>query len=140
MFRDSGYDSIMRFNYTISHVPGKELSTADALSHAPVSEPSLRDQEFQEEVRAFLEVIVQGVPATEKHSIEIQCTQRRDPVCQTLIQKGWPPRHFLLGYLKPYYPTRDEISVHDGLLFQGSRIIIPNNLHQDVLTKLHSGH
>ena len=28
---------LMRFNYTICHVPGKELCTADALSSAPVS-------------------------------------------------------------------------------------------------------
>ena len=31
---------MMRFNFTISHVPGKELTIADALSRAPVSTPS----------------------------------------------------------------------------------------------------
>ena len=28
---------LMRFNFTISHVPGKYLSTTDALSRAPIS-------------------------------------------------------------------------------------------------------
>ena len=29
---------LMRFRYSISHVPGRELNTADTLSRAPVSE------------------------------------------------------------------------------------------------------
>ena len=29
---------LMRFQYTISHIPGKELITADVLSRAPASE------------------------------------------------------------------------------------------------------
>ena len=41
---------IMRFNYSISHVPGKYLYTEDALSHAPVSTPNSADDSFQKEV------------------------------------------------------------------------------------------
>jgi len=37
---------MMRFNYSISHVPGKYLYTADALSRAPVSSSNSADDSF----------------------------------------------------------------------------------------------
>ena len=33
-----------------------------------------------------------------------------------------------------------EVSVKDGLLMQGSRIVIPKILQQEVLKQIHSGH
>ena len=45
---------LMRFSYSMSHVPGKELIMADALSRAPVSNSNTDDVEFQQEVEAFV--------------------------------------------------------------------------------------
>jgi len=36
----------MKYQYSISHVPGKSLVIADALSHAPSSKITLGDTEF----------------------------------------------------------------------------------------------
>ena len=44
---------LMRFQFTISHVPGKDLSTADTLSRAPVRASSFTDEQFNQEVTAF---------------------------------------------------------------------------------------
>ena len=41
---------LAKFDYTVSHVPGKLLYTADALSRAPVSPATLtEDDSFQED-------------------------------------------------------------------------------------------
>ena len=32
--------------------------------------------------------------------------------------------------LKPYWPLRDDISVEDGLILLGSRVIVPESLRQ----------
>ena len=45
---------LMRFWYSISHVPGRELNTVDTLSRAPVSEVDDRDDDFHKEVNAFV--------------------------------------------------------------------------------------
>ena len=45
---------LMRFRYSISHAPGRELNTADTLSRAPVSEVDGRDDDFHKEVNAFV--------------------------------------------------------------------------------------
>ena len=69
---------LMRFDFSISHVPGKELITADALSRAPVS-PGEND--LDEEVSAYISLIVNSLPATEKRLQEIRRKQEKDEVC-----------------------------------------------------------
>ena len=43
---------LLRFMDTISHIPGKELTLADTLSRAPVSNPTSADTQFSKEVEA----------------------------------------------------------------------------------------
>jgi hypothetical protein len=61
---------MMRFNFTISHVPGNELTIADALSRAPVSTSSVEDQSLQ--TTAYVNLVVESIPATEKRLQEIR--------------------------------------------------------------------
>ena len=44
------------------------------------------------------------------------------------------------GILKYYQPITVEITVQNGLLMRGCRIIIPVALRVDMLEKLHTGH
>ena len=53
---------LARYSYTIQHVPGKLLYTADALSRAPA--PGKGSLQFEPEVEAFVEAIVTNLPAT----------------------------------------------------------------------------
>ena len=83
----------MRFTYTISHVPGKNLTVADTLSRASVTSPTSEDTQFNSVVDAYVNLMLQGLPATEKQLQQIQQAQKQDPVCCKLIkycQEGWP--------------------------------------------------
>ena len=42
--------------------------------------------------------------------------------------------------LRPYFGMAQEMSVEDGLLLRGSRIVIPSALQHDNLQKIHAGH
>ena len=57
---------LMRFHFSISHVPGKHLVIADTLSRAPVSYPATEDDLLQQEADAYVQMIIQSIPATEK--------------------------------------------------------------------------
>lgn len=45
---------LMRFMYSITYVPGKNLTMADTLSRAPVSMSSASDDELRAEVETFV--------------------------------------------------------------------------------------
>ena len=43
-----------------------------------------------------------------------------------MVLKGWPDKRDVCPeMLKPYWTYRDELSVLDGLVLKGTRIIIP---------------
>ena len=58
---------LMRFRYRISHVPGKDLITADTLSRAPVVESQEpHDKSFQDECQAYVNAVISALPVTDK--------------------------------------------------------------------------
>ena len=134
---------LMRFTYTIVHVPGKDLITADALSQAPTSRSTQEDDTLRQEVNAFVDLVMQNLPATQKCLEEIKKAQNEDEVCQVIKQyckEGWPDRSLVRGALKPYIPVASEWTVQNDLLLRGTRIVIPTKLRLDMLDKLHHGH
>ena len=56
---------MMRFDYVISHVPGKNLQIADELSRSPVSSATTADSELQKDVSAYVDLLMQILPATD---------------------------------------------------------------------------
>ena len=57
---------MMRYRFTISHVPGKDLIVADMLSQALTSTPASADQQFHREGNAFINMVIQGLPASDQ--------------------------------------------------------------------------
>ena len=105
---------MMRFSFSINHVPGKQLSTADALSRAPVNSAEGSDNLFREEVEAYIQTAVQSLPATEGRLKEIRVSQ--------------------------FHTVSGELTITDGILMRGGRIVIPRDLQSGVLRQLHSSH
>ena len=55
-------------------------------------------------------------------------------------QDGWPSYGNLPGALQPYCQVSGELTVSDGLLLKGSRLVIPVTLRADTLDRIHAGH
>ena len=55
---------MMRYQYSIAHVPGKHLAIADTLSRAPVSAPITTDKTLQQEAEIFVNLAMEHLPAT----------------------------------------------------------------------------
>ena len=134
---------MMRFKYTISHVPGKQLLIADMLSRAPTEPPSTNDLQFEAHTQAFVNTVLQAIPATEQRLAQIKEAQSQGRVCiqvKQYCQTQWPNRTSLSKELFPYYLVRTELSIEAGLLMRGCRIVIPLQLQSEILDKLHDGH
>ena len=127
---------MMRFDYIIAHVPGKQLQIADALSRAPVSSATDADYQFQKEVSAYVELMIQTLPATVHQLQVVQEAQDSDVTCtqiKSYYQHGWPDQMRLQGTLKQYFPVKDELSVTNDLLLRGNRLVIPQSLRSEML-------
>ena len=112
---------LMRFNFTVSHVPGKDLVVVDMLSRAPVSSGVTDDEEFQQEVEAYINLTVQQLPASEHRLKEIMARQQEDDACKSLIKychDNWPHRSHIASCVKPYLSVAAELSVCNGLLLR----------------------
>ena len=134
---------LMRYQYIISHVAGKDLCTADTLSRAPTSDVDKQFNHFQQEITSYVNLIVDQLPATKTRMQEIRKEQAEDTVCQKLMlycQTGWPDKAKLQGPYKAYAKVRYELSVVQGLLLRGHRIVIPSKMQADIIEKLHAGH
>ena len=57
------------------------------------------------------------------------------------ILRGWPEeRTEVPAQITPYFSVRDELSIQDGVIYRGQRIIIPTSLRSDMKHKLHASH
>ena len=121
----------MRFNYTISHVPGKDLVTADTLSRA------------QSQSMPNVDNVLLQLPASDKRLEEISVKQREDPICKKLqeyCEEGWPDVTKPPSSMRAYWSSKGEISLVPGLLLKVSQLIIPSTMQLEILEIIHEGH
>ena len=135
---------LARFDYSIQHIPGKLLYTADTLSRSP-SSCNQNDAGLQEEAEAVMEIYVaQWLPASAKRLDDYRRAQDEDNTYSSVIsysQKGWPERKTLEADVRPYWNARAELTVvKNNLLLHGKRIVVPKSLQRQTLEKIHAGH
>lgn len=136
---------LMRYEYDIDHVPGKLLYTADALSRAPLYRMTKEEEQFQSTVEAYVDCVIEGLPASENRLNDIRKSTKDDSVLSIIVgycENGWPgfERSSINIATRPYWQIRDELTVCQGLLMKGSRLVIPTNLRAELLQKIHDGH
>ena len=74
------------FDFSMSHVPGKSLLMADALSGAPCSEAEASDILLQQETAAYVKSVIQSLPATDRQLERIQRHQEEDEECRQVAE------------------------------------------------------
>ena len=83
----------MRYNFSIDHVPGKFLYTADALSRAPIDRNSSASKEHQSEVECYVNAVMVSLPASDHRLEEIRIELKMDgtlKIVMQYMQHGWP--------------------------------------------------
>ena len=127
---------MMPYHYDIIHVSGKDLHTADFLSREPLKETG--SDELRNEVDLYVHHILSQLPISDTRLQQIQDHQETDPVLKRWIsqitgKEGGKKKKDKISYFS-------DLSIMDGLLMKGNRIVIPQALQSDILDKLHTGH
>ena len=133
-----------RFEYVVSHVPGKELYTADTLSRAPPRDGTMPSH-LEEITEAFVkEVTIPSLPAGTTTLANYRQAQQQDRESSLLIQycqSGWPAKQTAVQLsLRPYWKVRSYLTVCDNLLLFKNRIVVPQPLRRETMEKIHAGH
>ena len=123
--------------YSIVHKAGTANANADALSRLPLPDTPSRTPEPGDNV-----FVMQVLESTPVDSGRIKTETRKDPVlarvCK-IVQLGWPER-CPDEDLRPYHNRRNELSLHDGCLMWGTRVVVPPSLRSQVIEELHDTH
>ena len=70
---------MIRYNFSIIHVPGKALITVDALSRDPLLSDSTDSLDLQELAETFISAVVEALPASNSCLEQIAKAQSADP-------------------------------------------------------------
>ena len=128
--------TLAMYNYQIAFKPTAAHSNADGLSRLPLPEaPS------EVPVPAELVLLIEHLLDAPVKAQEIRTWTRRDPLLSMVkqsIQNGWPAA--VEPQLRPYWSRQFELTVQDGCIVWGSRVVVPTPGRQRVLQQLHEGH
>lgn len=134
---------LARFNIQAQFVQGKDMFVADTLSRKPITECNTTNS-IQTEVIEHVNFVTSSWPASDVYLSKIKQATGEDE-CLSIVMDytlhGWPDykENVKLG-ARHLYHIRAELSVCDGLLLRGNRIVIPPSLQKDVLERIHHGH
>ena len=126
------------FDYEIEHRSSTQHCNADGLSRLPLATTEYEENQSVDPVEAFHVSQFSMLPVTCQHVRK--ATQRDSTLAQVYenVMKGWHENKD--PNLQPFYSRRNELTVHQGCIMWGSRVVIPTRLRSEVLQVLHESH
>lgn len=127
---------IQKYDVEIKYVQGKKIPLADALSRiSPCPGDTI------EGLDVSLHEIHLHLKASRSKIGQIKEETAKDEVLLSLrsvITQEWPNiRSDCPAHLHAFWNYHDELTVADGVILKGTRILIPKSLQADVLQQLH---
>ena len=142
---------LMGYNFTVQWTKGSNNSAPDALSRYPVSDPNTEDTlaEYDNQCNpevstAEIRAITATEPFTTSRLQELRDKAIHDPAyqqLQTIIMNGFPNhRNQLPESCRQFWNVREHLSIDEGLIVYGCRLLIPTVMRRQVLLDLHESH
>lgn len=133
---------LLRYNPVVENCPGKDLVVADQLSRLPLEQSS--DTDCENDINLYVDSVISGIPITKSRLDQMRDALQSDSVLSQVVYytvNGWPEHYRDISLdVRPYYDSRMSLSVYNGLLLYGSRIVVPPVHRERVLDKIHEGH
>ena len=128
---------MLQYDTEVIYHKGKEMYIADTLSRAYLKHEGGTDNFGAVNAVKHLPISTERMAMLKNHT-------ERDETLQTLKQvilRGWPDtRDEVPTSVHPYFSMRDELAVHDALIFKGERVVIPEGMRKLTKECLHSSH
>ena len=57
----------------------------------------------------------------------------------TTLRERWPEHKDLLpARIRDYFPLREELSLQNGLVFKGERLVVPESAREEMKARIHA--
>ena len=116
---------LQRYKINLLYKPGRDMLFADTLARGHLKEDG--EEINKEEINAHIHMICSNTASDEKTG-KIQEMTQKDNVLRQLkifITNGWPKQKSdLTGEILSYWSFQEELSVINGTIYKGHRIVI----------------
>ena len=123
------------YHFTVCYIPSITNQLANCLSRLGGQKGTIKLPKFH------VNQITQQLSARSDSLNQLrQCTQADDELAllKHTIMQGWPSSiKQVPPVLQPYWTFREELTVEDGLILKGTRIVIPNKKWEAILKLIH---
>ena len=126
------------YEYTIVYKPGQANANADAFSRLP-----LPDKPKVTPIPMETALLMEQLESSPVNVNQIKNWTRKDPLLSRILRyamQGWPETSKDDDELKPFHTRKTEISIQDGCLLWGTRVIVPPQGRVKIMDELHDGH
>ena len=125
------------YSFELFYREGTKIPIADALSRFPDT-----DKDIHEDVNTVNNL--DDTPMNKTTQLKFKEETEKDAqliMLKNVISVGWPTnKEDLQPELRPYYHYRDEMTVENGIVLRGERIVVPKTLRYEMKKKIHTGH
>ncbi|XP_046557148.1 uncharacterized protein K02A2.6-like [Haliotis rubra] len=133
------------YDADVEFTPGKDVLVADMLSRYFIESLSNKDDlSLDEDIQSYVHMVTSSLPVSDKTMEEIRKESSEDSqhlMPMKIIMNGWPQNmHDCPSSIKEFWNFRDELTVIDGIVYKGDKIVIPISMRKETLEKIHTGH
>lgn len=135
---------LMRYHFEIFHTPGTQMYLADMLSR-PAGEPTKQENDRSARVEMHVRATTEAEEIYDDQILqEIKEKGEKDEIYQSVIrqiQRGWRDKgKDYKGALQKYYSLKEHLTMKAGIIMRDEKIIIPTNLREEMIDRIHRGH
>ena len=127
--------------FEVQYRRGKEIPLADTLSRVT---PIPAEEDGIQLPIVAVNLITSNIPVSSSEIDLIHGETAKEPTLNLLrqyIHMGWPvDRRMLPCEIHTFWNYREDLSMENGLITKGARLIIPSTLRRKVLEQIHEGH
>ena len=137
---------LQKYRIKVMYKKGKLMYISDHLSRSPLPRSVKETQEdfdiFAIDVEEMDQDIYHNV--TDGTLRRVADATREDSIISKLREitaNGWPDDKSKVPMeVQEYWPYRDELTVQNGIVYRGTRVVIPTIMRNEMLKKIHQSH
>lgn len=132
------------YTFKLIYKPGKEMIIPDVLSRDFNENSVDKITPLEKEIDVQIHLLVNNLPVSKNTFKLIQESYSKDENIAQLkeyIVKGWPKhKKDVRKELLCYFDYKHDLNIVQNIIFKNNLILIPQNLVETILKKLHVGH